>query len=127
MVFRLRLDAAVAGPAKPVRRSGYTFSGLGFCRRKGLFDLLVSVRFRLCPANRPGGRTRRLEGLAIQTAFVLAAGHRSAPRLLAVVRRYSQHLCPDGLCAHSVSQENKRRVAQVGIRAVGTSDSDLPS
>ena len=127
MVFRLRNDATGDRPPKPVRRSGHAFSGSLFCRRKVLFDLLILVWFRFCAANRARRGTRRLTSLAFQTAFVLAAGHRPASRLFVVVGRYPQHLRRDGLCAHSVSQENKRRAAQVGVRSVGNSHPDLHS
>ena len=50
-----------------------------------------------------------------------------ASRLFAVGGRYPEHLCRDGLSAYSVSPENKRIAAQMGVRPDGDSYSDIHS
>ena len=87
------------------RRSSHAFSGSLFYRRQVLFDLLVPIRFWFRIADRPSRRTRRHKGYFIQTPVVLASRHRPAARLLALGRRYSKHLRPDGICALAVSKK----------------------
>ena len=90
-----------------------------------IFSFLFGFGFAL--QIQRAGAARRPDRLAFQTALVLAAGHRSGSHLFAVVWRYFERLCLDGLGAHFVSPQNKRRAAQMGAGAHADSDSDLYS